>query len=92
MIQDSVDFALESGIPGLTNIVMDKMDGYFHMPIAHNWVVDWETPEPAIVSDIAFQIGVKGLMFDDNFPEIDQEPQVEIPDMPYHDTSRPEQY
>ena len=43
---------------------MNKLDGYFPIPLVPHWIVDWETPQSAIVTDNYFAIGVKGLMFD----------------------------
>ena len=69
---------------------MAKLDGYFPVPLVQNWVVDWETPEAAQVTDNSFSIGVKGLMFDREFGE--EEPQVAIPDMPAYNATRTEKY
>ena len=88
LIEDTVETALNTGIPAISDALMTKLDGYFPVPLINKWVVDWETPEAAQVTDIAFEIGVKGLMFDRDFGE--EEPSVEIPDLPYHDTSKPE--
>ena len=64
IIQDTVKTALNVGVPAVSNTIMTRMDGYIHVPLIPNWMVDWETPEAAQVTDIAFEIGVKGLMFD----------------------------
>ena len=88
LIEDTVETALNTGIPAISDALMTKLDGYFPVPLINKWVVDWETPEAAQVTDIAFEIGVKGLMFDQDFGE--EEPSVEIPELPYHDTSKPE--
>lgn len=69
---------------------MTKLDGFFPVPLIANWMVDWETPEAAIVTDSTFEIGVKGLMFDSEFGE--EEPNIEIPVMPYHDIYKQEKY
>lgn len=90
LIQDTVVTTLNAGIPAISTAVMTKTDGYAHVPLLPNWMVDWETPEPALVTDIAFEIGVKGLMFDKQIGE--EEPGVEIPDLPYHDATKTEQF
>ena len=60
------------------------------VPPKLNWIIDWETPEAAIVTDAQFQIGVRGLLFDKLIgPE---EPTVAIPDMPYHLSTHIEKY
>jgi hypothetical protein len=53
-------------------------------------VLDWETPESAVVSELAFSIGVRGLYFDKVYGE--QEPTVAIPDMPYFNATLPSQF
>jgi len=90
MIEDSAELALNVGIPLIGNTVMTNLDGYFPIPFVPNWVVDWETPYQAIVTDTSFAIGVKGLMFDSLIGE--EDPGVTIPDMPYYDSTHPEQY
>lgn len=90
MIEDTAEAAMNTGIPLIGNTIMTKLDGYFPVPIVPNWVVDWETPQPAIVTDSYFAVGVKGLMFDKLIGE--EDPGVLAPDMPYYDSTRPEQY
>jgi len=90
MIEDTVEAGLNIGIPLVGNTLMTKLDGYFPVPFVPNWIVDWETPESAIITDTDFCIGVKGLMFDKLVGE--EDPGVTIPDMPYYDVTRPEQY
>jgi hypothetical protein len=60
---------------------LDLTDGYIPVPFVPNWVVDWETPEAAIVTETAFEIGVKGQFFDKRIGE--EHLGVLIPDMPY---------
>lgn len=69
---------------------MTSLDGYFPVPLINDWIVDWETPERAIVTDSSFEIGVKGLMFDDRVGE--EEPTIAIPNMPYHDIYKSQKY
>ena len=69
---------------------MERLDGFFPVPLVDNWVVDWETPDAAIVTDSTFEIGVKGLMFDSLIGE--EEPSIEIPVMPYHDIYKQQKY
>ena len=90
MIEDTAESAMNTGIPLIGNTLMTKLDGYFPVPMVPNWMVDWETPQPAVVTDKYFAIGVKGLMFDSLIGE--EDPGVTIPDMPYDDQSRPEKY
>ena len=59
--------------------MLNLTDGYFPVPFVPNWVVDWETPRAAIVTDTAFEIGVKGLLFDKKIGE--QDPAVAVPEM-----------
>lgn len=89
-IEETVDSVLNTGIPAIGNGIMERLDGYFPIPLISNWIVDWETPQAAIVTDTQFAIGVKGLMFDREIGE--EDPGVIVPDMPYYNTSRSEQY
>ena len=90
MIEDTAEAAMNAGIPFVGNTVMTKLDGYFPIPVFPDWVVDWETPQPAVITDTSFAIGVKGLMFDKAIGE--EEPAQTIPDMPYYDSTRSEKY
>ena len=87
LLEDSIKTALNVAIPNLFNTAIGYSGGYFPMPI-ENWVVDWQTPEPAVVTDTYIGIGVKGLYFDKSIGE--EEPDVAIPDMPYHMNEHPE--
>ena len=90
MIEDTAEKALNTGIPLIGNTAMTKLDGYFPVPLVPHWIIDWETPQQAIVTDTSFAIGVKGLMFDDLIGE--EDPGIKAPDMPYFNSSYPEKY
>lgn len=51
MIEDTAEAALNTGIPAIGNGIMTRLDGYFPVPLIPNWIVDWETPQSAIVTD-----------------------------------------
>ena len=51
MIEDTVIFTLNTGIPVVTNTIVTATDGYLPLPFIPNWVLDWETPESAIVTE-----------------------------------------
>ena len=87
-IEDTTEAVLNTGIPLVGNTLMTVSDGFF--PLLPNWIFDWETPNQAVVTDDYFAIGVKGLMFDRQRGE--EEPSIAIPDMPYYNSSHPEQY
>lgn len=82
MIEETIVVTLNTGIPLITNTFIDRTNGYFPMFIVPNWFVDWQTPESSIVSDTNIAVGIKGLLFDKTIGE--EEPAVEIPDLPYH--------
>ena len=69
MINDTVSLVLETGVPLVVNTVIDYTDGYLPMPLINNWILDWETPESAIVTADSISIGVKGLYFDKVYGE-----------------------
>jgi len=54
LIEESIVFTLNTGIPVVTNTIMAATDGYFLLPFIPNWVLDWETPESAIITDTQF--------------------------------------
>lgn len=60
------------------------------VPFVKNWVVDWSTPEAAIVTKEAFEIGVLGQFFDRRIGE--QHLSVLIPDMPYKLNEKPQAF
>ena len=86
MIQDSVTFTLNTAIPKISNGVLDYTDGFIPVPLVKDWVIDWETPEAAVITETSFGIGVKGLFFDKAIGE--EDPGVVIPTMPYKDSSK----
>lgn len=90
LLEKEIINALNVTVPGAFNKAIAFSNGYFPMPVFKNWVVDWQTPEAATVTDTYIGIGVKGLYFDSSIGE--EEPAVAIPDMPYHNTSHTEQF
>jgi hypothetical protein len=83
MINSAIIYGLETGIPTVSNYEFKKNDGYLPIPVYANWSIDWETQDPAVVTETYFAVGVKGLLFDKTIGE--EEPAgVTIPDMPYH--------
>ena len=54
LIEESIVLTLNTGIPVVTNTIMAATDGYLLLPFIPNWVLDWETPESAIVTDTQF--------------------------------------
>lgn len=82
--------ALTTGYPAISNKFIAKTDGYFHTPLIQDWWLDWETPSAAIVTTDAFEIGIKGEMFDTRYGE--ENPAVSIPSMPNFTPSMPQGY
>ena len=90
LIEHSIEATLKIGIPTVGNAVMERLDGYFPVPFVPQWVVDWETDEAALVTSSYFAIGVKGLMFEQSHST--EEPDVDVPIMPYHNSSHMEKF
>lgn len=90
LIESSLYTALDTTMPNLINKGMVKSDGFLHTPLVPTWWFDWETPGAAIVSDYAFMVQIKGLMFDTVYGE--ESPAVTIPSMPNFDKLKPEGY
>lgn len=86
-ITEIMTVTIQTGIPYIGNNFMAKTDGYLPIPLVNNWELDWETPKAALVTSDYISIGAKALFFDKAVPEIDQEPLVAIPNMPYKDSS-----
>jgi hypothetical protein len=59
-------------------------------PVFDNWIFDWETRDSFQVTDTYFGFGVKGLLFDELIGE--EEPSVQIPEMPNHLADHPEKF
>lgn len=84
VIEDTVKLTINHAVPLIANTLIDDTKGYFPVPFVDHWVVDWQTPEAAVVSDINIGVGIKGLFFDNEIGE--EEPLVAIPAMPLHST------
>jgi len=46
-------------VPAAFNKAIAFSNGYFPMPVFENWVVDWQTPEAATVTDTYIGIVLK---------------------------------
>jgi len=90
LIEESITLTLQTGIPAVTNKIIGLSDGYLPLPIVPNWIVNWETPEAAVVTSTNIGIGFKGLFFDKLIGE--EEPTVEIPDMVYKMSTHPDAF
>ena len=55
-----------------------------------NWILDYQTPEPAIVTDTSFEVGGLAIMYDKDVGE--SEWSTAFVDMPYKDSSNPAQF
>lgn len=83
MIDSAIIFGLETGIPTVSSAELAKSNGYMPVPVYADWTLDWETQDPAVVTNSYMAVGVKGLLFDKQIGE--EEPAgVTIPDMPMH--------
>lgn len=54
LIEDTIKLTIETGIPLAINTVVKATDGYMIVPPKLNWIIDYETPEAAIVTDSQF--------------------------------------
>jgi hypothetical protein len=51
MINDTVSYTLETGVPFVANTAIDKTDGFLPIPpFIKKWYLDWETPASAKVT------------------------------------------
>lgn len=90
IINESVSLVLNTGVPLIANTLIDYTDGFLPMPLVNQWVLDWETPAAAVVTNDSISIGVRGLYFDKVYGE--QEPATTIPDMPYYNNTLPQEF
>ena len=84
LIRDTVTDVLNSEIPQFGNKFLAKQDGKTKIPTFDHWFLDWMTAESAVVTDDSFGIGIRGIMYDDQYGE---ELPSAYPTMPYKDTS-----
>lgn len=89
-IEDTVKLTLNQGIPIITNNIIQSTNGYFPVPLIDNWVIDWQTPEAAVVTSSNVGVGIKGLFFDNLIGE--EEPTDKIPEMPMHSSAHIEKF
>jgi len=85
LIQDTVKDTLEATIPNALNAELVAMNGDLLIPDTQHWHLDWSTPEAAIVTETSFELGAKGIMYDDLVGE--SEWSTAFVDMPYKDTT-----
>ena len=90
MIRDGVKSTLETTVPDYINAALAGTDGELDIPVGANWILDWETIEAAVVTETAFEIGAKGILFDSELGE--QEWSTDFPDIPYKVETEPAQF
>ena len=64
---------------------MAALNGDLEMPGFSNWMLDWQTMLPAVVTDTTVELGAVGVMYDSDVGE--SEWSTAFPDIPYKDTS-----
>lgn len=64
---------------------MAALDGDLVMPGFSNWMLDWQTMLPAVVTDTTVELGAVGIMYDSDVGE--SEWSTAFPDIPYKETS-----
>ena len=70
----------------MINDAIEASDGVIPLPFVQEWMLDYQTPQQAVItSDDKFQVGIKGLFFDESLGE--EEPPQLVPSMPYYDKS-----
>lgn len=81
LIQDTVTDTLTTTIPEFTNTFFAGTDGQLTIPGEPNWILDWQTLEPAVVTETSFQVGARGIVYDDLVGEAEWS--TDFVDMPY---------
>lgn len=85
-IEDNIRYALETTAPGVVSAIFAATDGYIYVPFIgnlSNLILDWETPQPNLITATAFEMGTKGVIFDKNSGE--QDFGATIPTLPWRD-------
>ena len=72
-------------MPKVINSGLAGTDGRTEIPEVPTWFLDWQTVNPAIVTATSFEIGAKGIMFDELIGE--SEWSTDFPEMLYKDTA-----
>ena len=73
-------------MPQYLNAALASTDAMVDIPSFIDWHLDWETLSPAIVTETSFELGAKGIMFDDTYGEAEWS--TAFPDMMYKDTTQ----
>lgn len=79
---------LNNRTPQTINDDVTVTDGFVHTDYVPTLWLDWETPSPAVVSEEAVSVSIKGVMYDTNFGM--ELPNVAIPELPNYDPEKPE--
>ena len=87
-IQDAVATVLTTTVPDSLNSFIATQGG--ESMILTDWYLDWQTPVAAIVTEEAFEIGSKFIMYDKQVGESEWE--TGFPDMPYEDAAQSAQF
>ena len=50
-IEDTIKLTLNQGVPAAVNLVLKHNDGEFSIPNVVNWMLDWQTQNPILVTE-----------------------------------------
>ena len=84
LINDNIATVLTQTIPDSLNSFIYNQNG--ETEVLENWYLDWQTLDSIIITETAFELGIKGIMFDDRLTE--SEWSTTFPDMPYNDETQ----
>jgi len=85
LIQDTITDTLTTTVPAFLNSELASTDGSLTVPTFGHWFLDWTTPEAAIVTSTSFELGAKGIMWDDIKGEAEWA--TDFADMAYKNTT-----
>ena len=85
LINEGISASLNTVIPKVINAGLASTNGITEIPEVHNWALDWQTVLPAIVTATSFEIGARGIMFDELIGETEWA--TDFPTMSYKDTT-----
>lgn len=81
---------LTTVVPAYLNAEFAKTDGDLAIPTIPEWMLDWQTPLPATVTETSFMIGGMGIMYDTVYGEAEWS--TAFVDMPFKDSTQPAQF
>jgi hypothetical protein len=90
-IENAIKGTLNNVVPTTTNNIIGKLDGVINwMPKVSEWMLDWQTAEPFLITDTWVSGGFQGLFYSKVLGK--ELPTDVVPVMPVKDSIHSEKY